>query len=662
LNLPAASQLALSDPAEFAARHGDVAAIGFLLTRLLNPDLDRTLATGGVRIQARHRQDLLHVMIDAPQLPEEQRVAPLIAEFLRGLRVSGVNGVRLYGRRTGETQPRWKDGYDFASRDRLVPEATPEFAASEAFVGDLITQQTGSLLVRPDLNADEMRKIWIDWIAKLRQRLLTTQIFAPLSNSRAVGKTTYDPTWVQDLRLAAVWGAMGILITVCADWGLGLAVPPKSQEPQQAMSRPGKPPELSFAGVNLSKAVRDGKGPTTDLGAGGFTGGGSSTLVNPPGLGNPAIEEVTIGTNGKPLLAAPIQPRSKVETGQYNFNAPQLSEKLALYEQFVSQSGVPDVLIIGSSRAMRGLDPVALQETLDAQGYSGRKIFNFGINGATAQVADLVVRRLIAPEKLPKLILWADGARALNSGRVDVTYNAIATSSGYAQMATQKGEPKPTVNLAALGNTSSFLAARYDQWNQFLNEQLAKRSTVYEQRSELVDWLWAETAGKVFPVPGDMSPEQLAALTVDEHVNAIDVNGFLPMSVRFNPTTYYQKFARVTGPNDADYAAFQLMGGQTDALKNLADYTKAKGRTLVFVNLPLTTEYLDADRRGHEEKFQQFMIQAAGTYGFTYRNLAEVWKTSHHDYFSDPSHLNRYGAYAVSQELAKDVMIPWGAQ
>uniref|UniRef100_A0ACD5GVQ6 Uncharacterized protein n=1 Tax=Desertifilum tharense IPPAS B-1220 TaxID=1781255 RepID=A0ACD5GVQ6_9CYAN len=29
------------------------------------------------------------------------------------------------------------------------------------------------------------------------------------------------------------------------------------------------------------------------------------------------------------------------------------------------------------------------------------------------------------------MILWADGARAFNSGRGDATYNAIATSAGY---------------------------------------------------------------------------------------------------------------------------------------------------------------------------------------------------------------------------------------
>jgi hypothetical protein len=654
-SLAAASQLALSDATEFLAKRGDVNAIAFLLTRLLNPDIDRKLATGGVRIQSRHRHDLLHVMVDAPQLPEEKQVVPLIAEFLRGVKISSVNGVRIYGRRTGETQPRWKDGYDFASRDRLVPEATLEFAASEAFVGDLITQQSASLL-RPELSADEAKKIWSDWMAQLRQRLLATQLFSPLSTTRAIdlkSKPTYDPTWVQDVKLAAVWSAMGILVTVCADWGMGIAVPPS--DPAAKVPAIAVPQDVSLSGLSLNKS-RSGN---PSFSADGFTGQGKNTTINNQGTVPFGLEPAVIGTEGKALIAAPLQPKSTIVPAPLSFNAPQLDEKVRLYEQFVAQSGVPDVMIVGSSRAMRGLDPVALQETLAAQGYSGRRIFNFGVNGATAQVVELIVRRLIAPEKLPKLIIWADGARALNSGRIDLTYNAIATSPAYAELPDQAGAPKPIVSLDTLGNTSSFLAAHYESLNQVLNKQLSRGSAVYGQRSELVGLLWSGTLARVLPAA---SNADMTALGNEESVDAIDVNGFLPLSVRFNPITYYQKFARVTGPNDADYASFQLQGRQADALKSVSEYVKTNGKNLVFVNLPLTTEYLDADRREHEAAFQQFMIQSAAVYGFTYRNLAEVWKNNHQDYFSDPSHLNRYGAYAVSRQLSTDALIPWGAQ
>uniref|UniRef100_A0ACD5GW23 Uncharacterized protein n=1 Tax=Desertifilum tharense IPPAS B-1220 TaxID=1781255 RepID=A0ACD5GW23_9CYAN len=53
------------------------------------------------------------------------------------------------------------------------------------------------------------------------------------------------------------------------------------------------------------------------------------------------------------------------------------------------------MLIVGSSRALRGIDPVALREALAAQGYADVSVYNFGVNGATAQVVDLIVRRIL---------------------------------------------------------------------------------------------------------------------------------------------------------------------------------------------------------------------------------------------------------------------------
>jgi hypothetical protein len=44
--------------------------------------------------------------------------------------------------------------------------------------------------------------------------------------------------------------------------------------------------------------------------------------------------------------------------------------------------------------------------------------------------------------------------------------------------------------------------------------------------------------------------------------------------------------------------------------------------------------------------------------GFMFRDLSNQWPTEH-DRFADPSHLNRYGAFAVSLQLAADEIIPW---
>ena len=139
----------------------------------------------------------------------------------------------------------------------------------------------------------------------------------------------------------------------------------------------------------------------------------------------------------------------------------------------------------------------------------------------------------------------------------------------------------------------------------------------------------------------------------------IDYDGFLALSTRFNPATYYQDHARVAGAYDGDYKDFQLQGKQENALEAMLRFTREYDVPVVFVNTPLTDEYLDSHRTRSERLFQQYMLQVADTYtDFTFRDLGRLWP-QRYDYFSDPSHLNRYGAYQVSQRLSRDPMIPW---
>ena len=46
--------------------------------------------------------------------------------------------MRVYGRRAGNKKPFWQSGTDFKQRQRVVPEATPEFAATSAYVQELL--------------------------------------------------------------------------------------------------------------------------------------------------------------------------------------------------------------------------------------------------------------------------------------------------------------------------------------------------------------------------------------------------------------------------------------------------------------------------------------------------------------------------------------------
>jgi hypothetical protein len=300
-----------------------------------------------------------------------------------------------------------------------------------------------------------------------------------------------------------------------------------------------------------------------------------------------------------------------------SFESDFLNEQLLLYLSYTAAVGTPDILIVGSSRAIQGIDPSTLQAELMRQGERNFRIFNFGVNGATAQVVDLMIRELLSAEQLPRLIIWADGSRAFNSGRPDRTYTAIAASAGYQNL--QAGE------------------------YPFLGAELPLELDENCQSSNGLSLSWLNP----FDTPGAIAAE----------LSNINANGFLAVENQFNPATYYQRFPKVSGRYDSDYQNFDLWGVQTVAFKRLVAYTQAQNIPLVFANLPLTSDYLDPTRQQAEQKFRSFMQFHASELGFTFVDFSTTASLQNNNLFADPSHLNQFGARAVAESLARSPQI-----
>jgi hypothetical protein len=669
------------------AKQGNLDAIGFLLTRLLNPNLDDMLASGGIQVQIRQKGDLLHILTEAPNCPRRDAVVPAVVRRLKSLQIPGISGLRLYGRQAGQKQPLWSYGVDFEPRQqqRLVPEANPEFAASEVHVDELLAP-AGAIVLWSELPEEgigaSIRRLYAQTIEGMQRSLIRTQLFVPTENpalsASLVPLNTKASSDRRQLKVALLWGAIGTLLVLQLDWLLGYWVRYSGQQaanPPQPDTPTVVTPASPLPEIGLNQKPQAGK----DFNTSPFTQPGNDSLA-----ANSEPDDAN-----RELPASPLQAKAETLLAQQgegfpSFNSRQLDGQIELYRRYLELNGPPDVLVVGSSRALRGVDPVALEAALAKQGYEDVQVFNFGINGATAQVIDLVVRQLLPQDKRPKLILFADGARAFNSGRVDITYNGVAASEGYkalvagnlpipSSVVAQVPNAKPQGEQSPTDNGTAAPMNLYQRWNEVLNQQLAAVSTIYRQRDRLKTQL-REQFTAILPIellPADViatsdslidsSPSASASgaeTAIADIQTAVDIDGFLPLSVQFNPVTYYQKYARVSGDYDSDYDSFTLQGVQTEAMLSLARYAQEQQIPFVFVNLPLTQEYLDPVRKRHEQDFQKFMLQLAQTNDFFYRNLGNDFLTKPR-YFSDPSHLNRYGGYEVSQRLARDVMIPW---
>ncbi len=718
LDLPAARDplLALS-PRELATQ-GNLDALQFLLDRLVNPKLDAKLNGSGLSVFLRQDPDLLHIMVEGSTCPDQDTLAPLILEFLQELHLNGVEELRLYGRRAGDKHPSWRyQTAIFTPSSLQPPEPSPTLATPEEPTPEPpeepipepeLAEETPEPVIaftHGELDATEelpeaVESMFASDPPEELQSCLTKQMIPRAPRERP------SPGWVTRLflltgvfipaktfrrgpasstKVAFIWGFLGLLVMLHTDWLLGRAAlfPVSSSPALETATVPGQPqadpnPQEGFSFGELAR--------------------------NPEANDDDPIFNGSSFTEFQEEQAIAVNPETLATFDYPTFNSQQLDEQLRLYLQYLATSGPPDVLIIGSSRALRGVAPMTIEESLSSR-YPGLKVFNFGINGATAQVADFVVRELIPQEQLPKLILWADGARALNSGRSDRTFEAISRSPGYRHLLL--GNRPQIPNMAkdddasqSLSSLSETLVQRartglnikesYETLDLWINEKLASVSANYEHRDRLQGFLRgqlllpiADIADNFIPEPSRPSAEAIAETTTDTTFDSVEEsilalseesaalshsdtpqpatlsNGFLPLSVRFNPMTYYEKHARVSGDYDADYESFQLAGIQTAAVTNLLAFTREHQIPLVFINMPLTQEYLDPVRLEYEREFQKYMLSLSlEKEGLSFRDLSQLWPTEI-DRFSDPSHLNRYGAHEVSNRLSQDPMIPW---
>ncbi|CAD0228422.1 hypothetical protein [Planktothrix agardhii] len=677
LNLPAAQHSDLQPTALTLAEQGNLSALRFVLTRLVNPDLELKLATGGIRVLLLQKAELLHVMTEGATCPSQSQVAPVIAQFLRNHRISGISGVRIYGRRSGQKLPLWRYGiYLKTSQPDTVPSVLPDFVTPPE-EGETLGEKSSlpdGLVLRPDLNLDHLEAdvskpsnlLYPNWrevldrgAEVLAQGLVTTRLFAPRTAMMvSVPSKTHR---YQKIALALVWATLGGLFVVQVDKILGelLVEIPLDGVGEMVITTDNssnleeKNSEIIVAS-DITESQKNSK--ENDI----FNGSNfiSSTVKNQ----KCNLSDTKLGLEAC-KLAQFLYP---------TFKSPQLDEQLARYQHFIlTEKRPPDIMIIGSSRALRGIDPGVLETELKARGYGKLKVYNFGVNGATVQIVDLIIRQILPPEQLPKLIILADGVRALNSGRVDRTYETISASEGYQQISQGTFQIQPQIEQkqpSIIGWQSSWgnLAKKFHQgqlnfegFQTELNQQFVGYSQVYEKRDRLQFLLQSIVRGEGFKNQIE-SPVDEGEPFNDQSLKASEFlpSGFLPLSTQFSPEIYYQNHSQVSGYYDGDYKGFELEGKQTTALKNLIEYVDSKNINLVFVNMPLTEDYLDQVRMAYEQKFRDFMQSISQETGITFIDLSGEL-LQNYNYFSDPSHLNQYGAVAVSQKLVELDQIPW---
>jgi hypothetical protein len=618
------------------AAWGDIQAI----TRLINAVLWRN----GLQVSGILKNWRLHLFCcvrgNTVQFPNKQQAIDCIVPLLNQLSPQGIQGATIYGVQAmsdglpkEDESPFWTHWLDLPGandvRYTMPPLALAQQGDEQAL--RFILQR----LLNPDIDRTFInggigisllkRKGLLHIMSEAPVCPLESQIVDPIS--KVLGQIA-----LPDILGVRIHGRISGQQTTKWNHGIdfGVTIP---QLPSSTTGLPIQPTTPNWQTWLFNKGwLRPATSPPNAL----------SRKVLWSWLGAGLVLVMSLDISGRLLsrqVKAPIA-RTPASQSSLSYGNTLFDEKVAAYQELCATQGAPDVLIVGSSRAMRGIDPQILEQELASRGYAQARVYNFGINGATARVVDLLVRRLLQPKQLPKLVIWADGARAFNEGRSDRTYATIADSRGFQQLPGSEG--------AAIAKSQPFIINGYAAVDSFLNKTLSKASLAYGQRDRL-----HQTLQTLPPhLLGKRSAEELVA------AEAINQSGFLSLGAEFEPSTYYQKYLKVSGDSDNDYANFNLTGTQDVATRQTVEFLQRQQIPLVFVNVPLSDRYLDITRQKYELAFKQYMQTFSGAGQLQFVDLVGLWMQDY-SLYSDPSHLNRSGAQQVSTYLARTAPIDW---
>ena len=302
--------------------------------------------------------------------------------------------------------------------------------------------------------------------------------------------------------------------------------------------------------------------------------------------------------------------------GGLSFWQPDNTTVLSIYAfQHSSQSA--DIVLLGSSRVMRGLSPLVMEREIFRRTGKRLCIFNLGQSAGFIRISYVILRDVLKGDKTPKFIVLGVDTRGLNSNNdLDQHY--------FKYYATQS-------DILGLLIRSKFVGKDDPRLQGFL------RST-----SNLM-WL----AGKN-PFQAEFQ-EELASLTASK--------GFIPrVGMSLVGMKDKAKKGRIRKAKRRLLANYAIGAENDRAFRLFMSLCKKRGVGLLVLNMPVHADFMSAYDDNQYEKFLKYVNDICARHNVRFVNLQDESLPLNDGDFADYDHLCINGAEKVSKYLVDEVM------
>jgi hypothetical protein len=305
-------------------------------------------------------------------------------------------------------------------------------------------------------------------------------------------------------------------------------------------------------------------------------------------------------------------------------------------EQLQAAGAVPDIAIIGDSRAHVGISPRALLAELAAQGVPGLSAWNFAVDGTDVLHHWAFARAaLLSGPRVPRVIIWAVNPLQFDDGRRNNRLEQLALG-----------------DLPGLALARSPLELLLDVFTQGVFRPWAHRPLFKTMLSDYSERLGIRTLPLQQRVLGlTQEQERLSRTYVDRG------DGWVPFYV----LDWADRFKRGAKSYEGEYAGLKLGRWQLELARDLVKRCEERGVKLVAVETPVAPWFRDhLARLPVHQEWRKRIAKAVVGAGAAFYVHAGIFAGTADRAYGDPGHMPEALALRYSTALA-DAVLDGGA-
>jgi|GEM_PF-2675756 len=304
-------------------------------------------------------------------------------------------------------------------------------------------------------------------------------------------------------------------------------------------------------------------------------------------------------------------------------------QSLKIHAYRAAPSGY-NVVVMGSSRAELGVNPLVVEKELSRQAEGSLTCFNLSQSAGQIRTDHVIFREVLRGQSTPDVVVLCTEARGFNS--------MSRRTSEYVKHYAQPWDILVEIRDIAAAGCLSDAASSFIRSISCVVQYLTQSPRTQKSKNHVLFWELSKGHGDPFRMnEGDQSKPAPT-----------------PGSRRWKAKFEKRKsFVRDNLLND-----FEIGRASRRAFEKIIEISRERKIELVVVNMPLTTDYMSLFEPGEYSQYMSYITKTCDREKIPFFDYNAYEQHLPDSLFYDPDHLGPKGSILFSRRIARDALKP----